>query len=117
MTIQPKTRIPAEPQAVPFSTIESLDIDRSNGPRRGWVYLVAIIDPPGDPADLLFSSSPDNGQTWTAPVRINNDAPGAGHWQWFSTMAVALRPSPVSPTTSISWSVSKSRFNPCRTSV
>jgi hypothetical protein len=67
-----------------------IDVDRSDGPRRGWVYLVAIIDPAGtDPADIVFSSSADGGQTWTAPVRINNDPPGANHWQWFSTMAVA----------------------------
>jgi|SRR5262245_23860614 len=31
MTIQPKTRIPVEPQTVPFSTIDSLEVDRSNG--------------------------------------------------------------------------------------
>lgn len=63
--------------------------DHSNGPSRGNVYLLASVDELGpDPLDLMFSRSEDNGQTWSAPVQVNNDA-GLNAWQWFGTMSVA----------------------------
>jgi hypothetical protein len=62
--------------------------DHSDGPRRGWVYAVCSIDPPGDdPMDVAFVRSTDGGLNWSAPVRVNDDAGVA--WQWFATMAVA----------------------------
>ncbi len=65
-------------------------IDQSFGSRRGHAYLCASVDPPGgDPMDVMFSRSTDGGQTWSAPVRINDDALNNGAWQWFGTMSVA----------------------------
>ncbi len=68
-----------------------VDIDRSNGPRRGWVYVVGTIQPSsgGDPAEIIFVRSTNGGQTWSAPVRLNDDPAGANNWQWFGTMSVA----------------------------
>ncbi len=67
-----------------------VDVDRSGGPRRGWVYVLASVDPSGpDPLDVMFSRSTDAGQTWSNPTRVNADPPGANNWQWFGTMAVA----------------------------
>jgi hypothetical protein len=64
--------------------------DRSGGPTGGNLYLFSSIDPPGaDPMDVHFSRSEDGGQTWSAPVRVNDDASDANHWQWFGTMSVA----------------------------
>ena len=37
----------------------------------------------------MFARSTDGGQTWSAPVRVNDDPIGNGAWQWFSTMSVA----------------------------
>ena len=54
------------------------------------VYILATIDPPGpDPADVHFVASGDGGVTWSAPVRVNDDATDNGAWQWFGTMDVA----------------------------
>jgi hypothetical protein len=56
--------------------------------RPGWVYLLCSVDPPGDdPLDVMFARSTDSGNTWSPPVRLNNDSPGA--WQWMATMGVA----------------------------
>lgn len=70
-----------------------IDVDRSNGPRRGWVYILASIVPvtPGtvDPMDVHFISSANGGQTWSEPRRINDDEPTTNAWQWFGTMSVA----------------------------
>ncbi|MBX3358380.1 MAG: hypothetical protein KF745_08125 [Phycisphaeraceae bacterium] len=68
----------------------NLAIDHSNGLRRGWIYLLANVDPPGvDPLDVMLSRSTDNGQTWSPPIRVNTDPPGPNAWQWMATLAVA----------------------------
>src|SRR5205814_1627455 len=67
-----------------------VDVNRSTGPNRGHVYLMAIAGPiNGDPSDVRFARSTDNGVTWSAVVRVNDDAQTTGHWQWFPTMSVA----------------------------
>ncbi|PIE91355.1 MAG: hypothetical protein CR997_01400 [Acidobacteria bacterium] len=67
-----------------------VSVDYSDGPTRGNVYLCASVDPSGsDPMDAMFARSTDGGQTWSAPVRINDDSTSNGAWQWFATMSVA----------------------------
>lgn len=52
------------------------------------VYVLASVDPPGpDPLDVHFIRSSDGGATWSAPLRVNDDAGVA--WQWFATLSVA----------------------------
>jgi hypothetical protein len=66
-----------------------IGIDRSGGPRNGWIYVVCSVDPPGsDPSDVMFVRSTDGGNTWSTPVAVN-DNPNDGTWQWFGTMSVA----------------------------
>ena len=65
-----------------------VEVDRSDGPNRGAVYMLGSVDPPGpDPLDVHFIRSDDRGETWTQPVRIHSDDRNA--WQWFGTMSVA----------------------------
>lgn len=53
------------------------------------VYVAASVNPDGpDPLDVHFVRSEDGGQTFGAPIRINDDA-GTNAWQWFGTMSVA----------------------------
>jgi len=65
-------------------------VDHSNGPTRGNVYLLCSVDrySVSDPLDVMFARSTDGGQTWSAPVRVNDD-PGENAYQWFGTMSVA----------------------------
>jgi len=64
--------------------------DVSEGPQRGYVYVLCSVDPPGaDPLDVLIARSTDGGRTWQPPVRVNDDAPGTNAWQWFGTMDVS----------------------------
>jgi hypothetical protein len=68
----------------------SLAVDRSNGPTAGYVYMLCSVDPPGpDPLDVHIVRSTDHGATWSTPVRVNDDPPSAGAWQWFGTLSVA----------------------------
>lgn len=63
-------------------------VDHSTGSTAGNVYLLSSVDPAGsDPADVYLARSEDGGNTWGAPVRVNNDAGNA--WQWFGAHAVA----------------------------
>lgn len=67
-----------------------VDVDRSNGPLRGKVYVLATVDPPGeDNLDIKFVRSSDGGETWSAPIRVNDDEPNKDSWQWFGMMGVA----------------------------
>jgi hypothetical protein len=63
--------------------------DHSNTGTHGNVYVVCSVFPdnPSDPLDVMFASSTDGGQSWTAPLRINDDP--LGNWQWFGTISVA----------------------------
>jgi len=56
----------------------------------GEIYILGSVDPPGsDPVDVMFIRSVNDGATWSAPVRVNDDPVGSNNWQWFGTMAVA----------------------------
>jgi hypothetical protein len=39
--------------------------------------------------DVMVTRSEDGGQTWSSPVRVNDDPAAANAWQWFGTMSVA----------------------------
>jgi hypothetical protein len=57
----------------------SMDVDRSNGPARGRVYVAYAALPPGsgsDVADVFLTWSGDGGQTWSPPASIAH-APAA----------------------------------------
>jgi hypothetical protein len=65
-------------------------VDHSNGPLRGYIYVLASVDPAGvDNQDIKFIRSSDGGQTWSAPIRINNDAAHRDAYQWFAMQGVA----------------------------
>ncbi len=68
----------------------NIDVDHSDGPGKGNVYLLASLTRTsnGDPCDVMFSRSTNGGLTWSAPLRINDDE-SAKNTQWFGTMSVA----------------------------
>lgn len=66
--------------------------DHSAGNSRGNVYVLAHVGDgvhPERKIDIMATRSEDGGETWSAPIRVNDDvAPNLG-WQWFGTMSVA----------------------------
>ena len=59
--------------------------DISGGPRNGWIY-VSWVDNSNSEPDVLFTRSEDGGNTWSAPVHVEDDL--TDRWQWFHWMTV-----------------------------
>ncbi len=57
-------------------------------PRTGQLYITWSDKATGD-ADILFSTSSDRGQSWSAPLRVNDDRLRDGEEQFQPQMAVA----------------------------
>jgi len=67
-----------------------LAVDKSNGPRSGWIYVLASVVTPTDPMDVMFIRSTDGGTTWSPPTRVNDDPGGnTRKFQWFGTMSLS----------------------------
>ena len=67
-----------------------LAVDRSGGPTNNNVYMLCSVRPPtySDGADVMLARSTDGGVSFSAPVRINDDAT-TNKWHWFGTFSVA----------------------------
>jgi hypothetical protein len=67
-----------------------LAIDHSGGPTNDNIYMLASVQPPGQSfTEVMFARSTDGGATFSAPVRVNDDADHQNKWHWFGTFSVA----------------------------
>lgn len=52
-----------------------IETDHSHTDSRGNLYVLGSVDPPGDdPLDVMFIRSTDDGDTWSDPIRVNDDS-------------------------------------------
>jgi len=65
-----------------------VDVDRSGGPRNGFVYCL-WADDRNDVCDIMFARSEDGGAAWINGIRVNDDALGNDVYQWMAAMDVA----------------------------
>lgn len=86
----PTSLTQGETPFIPISSsnlsIPSIACDISGGQRNGWVYTVLCDSRNGDP-DIFMTRSTNQGNNWSAPIRVNNDAIGNGKlqcWPWIS---------------------------------
>ncbi len=66
-------------------------VDKSAGPRRGWIYIVQPErggSVAGSDADITLRRSTDGGTTWSSGVRVNQDAMNNGKVQFFPAITV-----------------------------
>src|SRR5437899_790640 len=68
-----------------------LAVDRSGGPTNNNIYMLASVRPTGanNGTDVMFVRSTNGGQTFSAPLRINDDPINHNKWHWFGTFSVA----------------------------
>jgi hypothetical protein len=66
-------------------------VDRSGGPTNNYVYVMASVEPfsANNGTDVMFARSTDGGQTFSAPIRINDDPVNPNKWHIFGTPSVA----------------------------
>lgn len=64
-----------------------IGIDRGRGRFRGTLYVNWVDGRNGDP-DVFVAHSRDRGESWSPPVRVNDDPVGNGAAQFFTWMAV-----------------------------
>jgi hypothetical protein len=64
-------------------------IDRSGGPTNNNIYMVASVTPNFNATNVMFVRSTDGGQTFSAPLRINDDPVNPNKWHIFGTLSVA----------------------------
>ena len=72
----------AEPATSAIHTFPVGAVDAGTGPYSGRIYVVWPDSRNGDP-DILLIWSGDGGTTWSAPVRVNDDAVGNKADQFF----------------------------------
>ena len=68
-----------------------MGIDRTGGSRNGWIYIVTAeknLSPAGTDADIVMHKSTDGGTTWSAGVRVNQDALNNGKVQYMHSCRV-----------------------------
>ncbi len=68
-----------------------ISIDKSGGPRNGWIYVVhpqINLAPAGTDPDIILNKSTDGGLTWSTGTRVNQDAMNNGKVQWFPAVNV-----------------------------
>jgi hypothetical protein len=68
------------------SSFPSMAVDRSGGPRNGYIYIVWAqrgVSPAGSDPDIVLIRSTNGGTTWSSPVRVNNDAFNNGKDQYY----------------------------------
>jgi len=69
----------------------SMGVDRSGGARNGYIYITWAqknLSPAGSDADICFAYSSNGGSSWSAPVRVNDDALNNGKPQFLPRLAV-----------------------------
>ena len=73
------------------ASFPSMSVDRSGGPRNGYIYITwpqRGVSPAGSDPDVVLIRSTNGGTTWSAPVRVNNDALSNGKDQYYPWCAV-----------------------------
>lgn len=75
-----------KPTNIRVASFPAMTVDRSGGPYDGYIYIVwpqRGVTPAGSDPDVVMIRSTDGGNTWSAPVRVNDDAMSNGKDQYF----------------------------------
>lgn len=80
-------------KAMRVNSFPSMAVDLSGGPYRGTLYLVwANVGFPGvntgSDIDVYIIKSADGGDSWSTPLKVNQDPPGLGKQHYFPWITV-----------------------------
>ena len=83
----PETGRPSLKYCVRVYSLPSMVIDTSGGPNNDNIYIVWADQRSGDP-DILIVRSTNNGNSWSSPIRVNDDDYQNGIDQFFPWMTI-----------------------------
>ncbi len=79
------------PWGIRVNGYPSMDVDKSGGPRNGWIYIATgerNLSPAGNDPDIVLHKSTNGGLNWSEGVRVNQDPVNNGKIQYFPAMRV-----------------------------
>jgi len=79
------------PYGIRMNSFPRIAVDRSGGPRNGWIYVVSSqrnLAPAGSDADIVMWKSTNGGTNWSPAVRVNQDALNNGKQQFYNAICV-----------------------------
>ncbi|MFA5403532.1 MAG: T9SS type A sorting domain-containing protein [Ignavibacteria bacterium] len=79
------------PWDVRVNSYPLIDVDKSGGAKNGWIYSITCeknLSPAGTDPDVVLHRSTDGGSTWSAGIRVNQDALNNGKIQYFPAIDV-----------------------------
>jgi len=91
VVICPSYYVNEAPGSIIITNLPGLDADLTNGPYSGNIYLAvpcATTMEYNSPSDIIFSRSTDGGDTWSSPIRINDDPEGPPVYQFHPSFTV-----------------------------
>src|SRR5574338_136633 len=80
-----------EKGSIRVNGLPRMAIDKSSGPRNGWLYIVTTdknLSPAGSDPDIILHRSTDSGQSWSSGIRVNQDPVNNGKIQYFPAIDV-----------------------------
>jgi len=72
----------------PSAWFPHMAVDLSGGPRNGYIYVTWNDERNGDD-DAFVCYSSDSGDSWSTPIRVNNDPVGNGKIQYWPSIAIS----------------------------
>ncbi len=85
------TGVMTKKDSIRVNGLPGIAVDGTNGTRKGWIYIVTgqkNLAPAGTDPDIVLNRSTDGGKTWSAGIRVNQDAVNNGKIQYFPTAHV-----------------------------
>jgi len=73
------------------NSFPSMGVDKSGGAKNGYIYLCwtqKALSPSGNDADIIFAFSSNGGNSFSTPVRVNDDALNNGKPQFLPWLTV-----------------------------
>ena len=77
--------------SIRVNSFPSMAVDRTGGARNGYVYVTWAqrnLAPAGSDADICFAYSSNGGNSWSSPVKVNDDPLNNGKNQFFPWMTI-----------------------------
>ncbi|GEM_PF-7022640 len=71
--------------SIRVASFPSMAVDRSAGPRHGWIYIV-YPEKNGSAPDIMLIRSTNGGASWSSAVKVNQDNSGKDQWSPWVTV-------------------------------